>query len=53
LWSQGITTLPTAVRGLSRSTPIFAATAVTDNPETARAVITDIEVSARGERLFR
>jgi hypothetical protein len=45
--------LPTAVRGLSRSTPIFAATAVTENPETARAVIADIEARARAEQLLR
>jgi Pre ATP-grasp domain len=53
LWSQGVTALPTAIRGLSRSTPIFAATAVTGNPETARAVIADIEGRARAEQLLR
>ncbi|WP_433289797.1 hypothetical protein ACQPZQ_40690 [Pseudonocardia sp. CA-142604] len=53
LWSQGITALPTAVRGLSRARPIFAATVVTETPETARAVITDIETMACGERLLR
>jgi hypothetical protein len=53
LWSGGVMALPTAVRGLSRATPIFAATAVTENPDTARAIIADLEVKASGERLLR
>jgi hypothetical protein len=46
LWSQGITALPTAVRGLSGPSPIFAATAVSGDPQEVRAIVADIEARA-------
>ncbi|MFJ4653274.1 hypothetical protein ACIP5Y_18585 [Nocardia sp. NPDC088792] len=42
LWADGYRVVPTAVRGLGRSAPIFAATAVAGDPATARSLIESI-----------